>query len=160
LFFFLGLLPKHPHKVFFAFLPLCSSVCIFFIMTWNGVIIDSGGRRQWPHESRSAGACTAPFSSVRTLATPGIRNTAPTPNVARQVRRQASVAGCKGKKTVAIFRDPTMSVGFRSGAGKTPVTGAGRALQSPMRYKRTHPRKHRKIHQLRALSPKVRYKIA
>lgn len=160
MFFFLGLLPKHPHKVFFGFISKLSSVCVLFIMTWIVVIIDSGGRRQWPHKSKSAGACTAPFSSVRTLATPGIKNSVPTPNVARLARRQASAAGSKGKKTAAIFRDPTMSVGFRSGAGKTPVTGAQRPLQSPLRYKMSYPRKRRKIRCLRPLFPKVRYKIA
>ena len=53
-----------------------------------------------------------------------------------------------------------MSAGFRSGAGKTPVTGAERPLQRPMRYKMSYPRKHWKLNQLRSLLRKVRYKIA
>jgi len=53
-----------------------------------------------------------------------------------------------------------MSEGSRSGAGKTPVTGAGRRLQRPMRYKLSYPRKQRKIRQLRVLSPEMRYKIS
>jgi hypothetical protein len=53
-----------------------------------------------------------------------------------------------------------MSNGFNSGAGKTQVTGAGRRLQRPMRYKMTYPRKHLEIRQLRALFPEMRYKIS
>jgi len=53
-----------------------------------------------------------------------------------------------------------MFSGFRCGAGNTPVTGAGRGLQRPMRYKRSYPRKHWEIRQLRAFLAEMRYKIS
>jgi hypothetical protein len=53
-----------------------------------------------------------------------------------------------------------MSDGFRSGAGNTPVTGAGRRLGKSLRYKRSYPRKQWKIRQLISLLSEMRYKIS
>jgi hypothetical protein len=108
---------------------------------FSSVKMDPQARGPWRIEDK-ASACAAGRISRWKCAIADARSTARSRRVGRPGRRHGSVAGSPSHRTETTFVKPTTPLGYASGNGIIPATGAIPRAIGGVPYKTRFPRKH------------------